>query len=375
MATTFNAIYLGQLAIIDPDGLAGLGELNTTASDANLLKGLTFGGIGNPLLNNFVSISAVGNPGAYYDQNNSLGFFDQFTVNNTWTVNFDATATYSAQVTFIDGTTTNMTVVIFQEPSGHTFWAPSPTAGANQTLLESEGIRSLKLIDVVSNTYDGLTTDRQVWNYALCFCKGTLIETSKGQRPIETLTTDDHVLTIDHGFQQIRWIGHKRCEAKGKLAPVHFATGTIGNTRPLKLSPQHRVMLEGWQVELVSDDAQALTPAINFVDDTDIRQIEGGTVDYYHLMLDRHEIIFAEGAPAESFHPGDMAMRALDLPARREILEIFPELADYGSASYGSVARPVLKPHETKLVISQVRSPDMRQMMRAIAAERRIAQN
>ncbi len=375
MATTFNAIYLGQLAIIDPDGLAGLGELNTTASDANLLKGLTFGGIGNPLLNNFVSISAVGNPGAYYDQNNSLGFFDQFTVNNTWTVNFDATATYSAQVTFIDGTTTNMTVVIFQEPSGHTFWAPSPTAGANQTLLESEGIRSLKLIDVVSNTYDGLTTDRQVWNYALCFCKGTLIETSKGQRPIEALTTDDHVLTIDHGFQQIRWIGHKQCQAKGKLAPVHFATGTIGNTRPLKLSPQHRVMLEGWQVELVSDDAQALTPAINFVDDTDIRQIEGGTVDYYHLMLDRHEIIFAEGAPAESFHPGDMAMRALDLPARREILEIFPELADYGSASYGSVARPVLKPHETKLVISQVRSPDMRQMMRAIAAERRVAQN
>ncbi|MEC9198626.1 MAG: Hint domain-containing protein [Pseudomonadota bacterium] len=375
MATTFNAIYLGQLPIIDPDGLLWLGESNTTASDAYRLEGMTFGGVGDPLLNDFVSISAVGNPGAYYDQNNYLGFHEQFTVDNTTTHNFDATASYSAQVTFIDGTTANLNVVIFQDSNGHTFWAPSPTAGATQTLLESEGIRSLQLINVVSNTYDGLTTDRQVWNYALCFCKGTLIETSKGQKPIEKLTTEDYVLTVDHGFQQIRWIGHKRCEAKGALAPIHFAPGTIGNTRPLKLSPQHRVMLEGWQVELVSDDAQALTPAINFVDGTDIRQVEGGHVDYYHIMLDRHEIVFAEGAPAESFHPGEMAMRALDLPARREILEIFPELADYGSASYGSVARPVLKPHETKLVISQVRSPDMRQMMRAIAAERRVAQN
>ena len=34
-------------------------------------------------------------------------------------------------------------------------------------------------------------------------------------------------------------------------------------------------------------------------------------IGYYHFLLDRHEVVFAEGAGAESLLPGPMAWRAL----------------------------------------------------------------
>lgn len=49
-------------------------------------------------------------------------------------------------------------------------------------------------------------------------------------------------------------------------------------------------------------------------------------VIYFHLLFDRHEIIFANGAPTESFFPGPEAMDALDRDQRVESEAIFPDL-------------------------------------------------
>ncbi len=54
---------------------------------------------------------------------------------------------------------------------------------------------------------------------------------------------------------------------------------------------------------------------------------EGGEVEYFHMLLDTHEIIYAEGAPSESFHLGEQGWKALDQATRNEILTLFPELA------------------------------------------------
>ena len=74
----------------------------------------------------------------------------------------------------------------------------------------------------------------------VCFVRGTAIMTAEGERMIEELEAGDLILTLDHGYQPIRWIGSTTVEAKGKLAPIVFEAGAMGNARRLKVSPQHR---------------------------------------------------------------------------------------------------------------------------------------
>ena len=67
-------------------------------------------------------------------------------------------------------------------------------------------------------------------------------------------------------------------------------------------------------------------PAIQLVNGSTIRQQAGGTVTYVHILFDQHEIIYAEGAPSESFHPGKQALSALEAPVREELFRIMPNL-------------------------------------------------
>mgnify|MGYP006189172863 CR=1 FL=1 len=64
------------------------------------------------------------------------------------------------------------------------------------------------------------------------------------------------------------------------------------------------------------------------------------------LAFDTHEIVFASGAPSESFHPGHVGWGALAEAARDEILTLFPELEngafeDYGPSARRSLTEPV----------------------------------
>jgi len=183
----------------------------------------------------------------------------------------------------------------------------------------------------------------------VCFATGTRIETDRGMRPIEWLKPGDMVRTQDNGFQSIRWVGSKKVEAQGHLAPYIVEPDTLGNTRRLRLSPQHRVLLSGWQTELLFGESEVLA-AVKMLDNGhSIRMCTGGSVRYYHMLFDRHEIVFADGAAVESFHPGSVGMSALDQDVRDEVCELFPELRS-GAKAYGSVARPCLRSHEARVV-------------------------
>ncbi|MEY4698323.1 MAG: hypothetical protein RIT14_2751, partial [Pseudomonadota bacterium] len=182
----------------------------------------------------------------------------------------------------------------------------------------------------------------------ICFARGTLILTAEGDRPIETLQPGDLVLTLDHGYQPLRWIGSVRVAAQGALAPIVFDPGAIGNRRALRVSPQHRMLLSGWQADLLFDTPEVLAAAKMLVNDRTIRREEGGEVDYFHMLFDAHEIVTAEGALSESFHPGQQGWGALAEAARDEILQLFPELAvDF--ASYGPAVRTSLRAAEARL--------------------------
>ncbi|MHA3915559.1 Hint domain-containing protein [Halovulum sp. GXIMD14793] len=183
----------------------------------------------------------------------------------------------------------------------------------------------------------------------VCFARGTLIETSNGPVAVEDLTAGDMIRTLDNGEQPLRWVGSQGVPAQGNMAPVVIKAGALGNDRDLVVSPKHRILLDGWRVELLFNEKEALVTADSLLNDTTITCREGGEVEYFHLLFDRHQIIFAEGIPSESFHPAEQGMGKLAEASRQEILQLFPQLAD-GIDTYGPPARRTLQASEVALL-------------------------
>ncbi|KCV83139.1 type I secretion target repeat-containing protein [Actibacterium atlanticum] len=191
----------------------------------------------------------------------------------------------------------------------------------------------------------------EIENVVICFAAGTRILTPRGERPIEDLEIGDMVITADNGLQPIRWIGKRTVSASGDLAPVKIRKGTFSNTRDLLVSPQHRMLLSGYRAELLFGESEVLAPAIHLLDDHAVTREVADEVTYIHLLFDQHELVFAEGTPSESFHPGHVGMNAILDPAREELFRIFPELR-CNVGAYGPTSRLCLKKHETKALIS-----------------------
>lgn len=211
------------------------------------------------------------------------------------------------------------------------------------SIAVSSGTLSGSIGNVSFEDFEALNFD------IICFVRGTRIKTDQGEVAVEDLMPGDRVLTLDNGFQPVRWVGSSRRAAVGRLAPVRIRAGVLGNERDLLVSPQHRMVLRGWQASLMFGEAEVLVAAKALVNDTTIRIEEGGEVDYFHILFDRHEIIFANGAACESFHPGQQGWKALDDATRDEILDLFPELAG-DPETYGEAARLSLKDYEGRIL-------------------------
>ena len=184
-----------------------------------------------------------------------------------------------------------------------------------------------------------------------CFAAGTRIETDRGLVPVEKIEIGDMVLTLDHGFQQVRWHGTRTVDGTGLFAPVRFAPGVLGNEAALLVSPQHRILLSGWRAELLFGEDEVLVAATHLVDGDRIHRAPTRAVTYHHLMFDRHEIILSEGVATESFHPGDYIMGDPDLLA--EIEAIFPEMIDRDCGTW-LTARQVVRGREAKLLVDEL---------------------
>lgn len=165
---------------------------------------------------------------------------------------------------------------------------------------------------------------------AVCFAAGTLIATPDGPRPIETLRPGDLIETLDHGALPLRWIGAARVAGTGRHAPVHICKGALGNLRDLYVSQNHRMLISGPMAELLFAEAQVLVAAKHLLNDCSIRLAPRPRVTYFHLLLDEHQVIFAEGTPAESLFLGQEALGALDEDSRDEILSLLPEADTHG---------------------------------------------
>ena len=169
----------------------------------------------------------------------------------------------------------------------------------------------------------------------VCFLRGTMIETEVGPVPVEALMSGMNVMTRDHGFQPIRWIGSASiCAATlavtPSLRPIRIRKDALAANIPnadLMVSPQHRVLVRSKIAERLFGASEVLVAAKQLLSLDGIEIAEDlPEVEYFHILFDQHEIILSNGAETESLYTGVEALKFVGPAARKEIFAIFPEL-------------------------------------------------
>lgn len=161
------------------------------------------------------------------------------------------------------------------------------------------------LISKTPYTLVGIDRDAAKYRFAqvgcVSFTRGTRITTATGeQKTVEDLRVGDRILTRDNGPQKIRWIGQTTQRAVGEFAPIVISKGTLNNSADLKVSPDHRLFIYQRYDRIGAGRPELLVKARHLVNGKTVYPQEGGFVDYFQLLFDSHEIIYAEGISAET---------------------------------------------------------------------------
>jgi hypothetical protein len=169
-------------------------------------------------------------------------------------------------------------------------------AGANWALTGTESLSSFDATETIlipqdaSLTYNGTAV--------VCFCIGTLIETPSGEIPVERLSVGDIVMTAHNGPRPVRWIGHGKVLAtRGRrtaATPVIVRRGALADNVPNR--DLHVTKAHGLYIDSVLIPVEFLVNHKTILWDDRAREVE-----IYHVELDSHDVLLANGAPAESF--------------------------------------------------------------------------
>jgi hypothetical protein len=235
------------------------------------------------------AISAVnGQTGNYANDATGLGYYD-----NTIFQNMGQTGDGANSLGNLDGIDT----------AGLLFQLANPDGSASDVLVQLN--------------WDGASADAYTWTsiivggtpngsgtttlsgFTACYAEGTRILTAEGEIPVEALRPGDRVVALNRfGLAEVRWIGHRRVHVArhprpSTVAPITVLAGAFGPDRPhrdLRLSPDHAVYVDG-----------ALIPVRYLVNGATVTQEMPDFVTYHHVELDRHDVLLAEGLPAESY--------------------------------------------------------------------------
>jgi ELWxxDGT repeat protein len=135
-----------------------------------------------------------------------------------------------------------------------------------------------------------------------CYVAGTHILTDHGERDVSALSIGDAVVTVSGETRPVKWLGHRRyagrfLAANPNVQPIRFRAGSLGNGLPrrdLLVSPEHAMFLDG-----------VLVPARALANGSTVVRDRVERVDYFHVELETHDVLLAEGAPSESFLDDD----------------------------------------------------------------------
>jgi len=234
----------------------------------------------------------------------------------SFTVEFSGNLPYSNKLSNVNGEDLRgEQIVVITAESGQRF------------VFLSNGTTSFATMSAFPNgahAIDGVSSTGPI---LVCFLRGTRMATPEGERAIETLRVGDLVLNDEGEAVPLRWIGRRSVSATEvalfpDLRPVIVPKDMFGPglpNQPLGLSPQHRVALRGWEVDLLFGCDKVLVPAIHLPKSAAMRATGSGPFEYFHLLFDQHEIVFSNGLPTESFQLGERGLISLE-PAEVEAI-------------------------------------------------------
>ena len=225
------------------------------------------------------------------------------------------TFTVSATLNSVAISTSGWTMDVENPSGGSPVWSYSanPATGqitinttVNQNVLDPDAViiltpnTPIDEINVSANTVLDNTWGLAVPTASLaCFAEGVQIRTARGDVAVERLRIGDHVqLLLDGRSVPVVWIGYRHVDCRRhpqpeKVWPVRIAADAFGDCLPrhdLWLSPDHAVYVQ-----------EVLIPIKHLINDTSIAQVPVDEVTYYHIELPHHDLLLAEGMPAESY--------------------------------------------------------------------------
>ncbi|GAA6181807.1 hypothetical protein NBRC116594_32450 [Shimia sp. NS0008-38b] len=249
---------------------------------------------------------------------------------------------------FDDAQVAMITIIDYPEPGDETRFMFLPEADASEDDMNEFGDKKFKLDD-----YDRSPDDIAL---PVCFVAGTLIDTPDGPRPVQTLRAGDQV-TLENGrVAKLLWAteshySYAQLLQRTELRPVRIAADSLAADVPsqdLWVSQQHRIGLQGWQVEVLAAAPAAFAHAKHLAPVPGIPGPEWREgVRYVHLMCDRHQVLVANGTPAESLFLGDQALETLDEVARTELETLLAE-KPWVIKKFSRTVMPTLKAHEAQ---------------------------
>lgn len=351
---TFKAIYIGTFSDMDPD------ETNWTSENANALVGMSFGSNQNPLYQQIEDLTLEDADGDGITQENDMGQTSEDVIFQGASSELDSVVEYTVRLSFVGGGRVEATMVALQDDMGRVFLAPYADGSIRNDVFDDAPIKSIKITKLSGDEYMGAYSDRDPNAFVVCFAQGTRLRTPTGEVAVEDMQIGEYLQTLDNGPQPVVWIGQEEVRAAPRTAPIDIAAGVLGRDgagRPLpavalRVSPQHRVLIASRIAERLFGTPEVFVPAKKLLGLDGITQATGaGVVRYWHVMLPAHEVVFADGAPVESFLPGPMALQALSKPCRASLFATRPGLR--AGLGVPSLARPHAKGGKLRLLLQR----------------------
>lgn len=231
----------------------------------------------------------------------SIPAFAQYALDNATNslsgINGDGTSAFIATLKVPGSGTESIGGITFNNPG---FVRDNPsmfvleTSGGTSVLFSNSSLSTGQQVNFTPQQGDFVAAP-------VCFVEGTLIATVRGDVAVEDIKAGDVVVTSSGEQRPVRWVGHQtaHCDRYPEPEtgwPVRIRRGAFGSGRPyrdLVLSPGHSVC--------ISVVGEILIPAIALVNGTTVTQDPIETVTYWHVELDSHDILVANGLPTESY--------------------------------------------------------------------------
>ena len=237
---------------------------------------------------------------------------------------------------------------------------PVPDTGARLLMLVGDLPPSDQDLWVVRSSIDRTHSGvgARVAGGVICFTPETRLSTPDGPRQIRDIRPGDLIQTRDNGAQPVLWTGHRRMSgarlyAMPHLRPIRFRAGALGIGRPeddLLVSPQHRMLIKGAAAQALFNTPEVLVAAEDLINDGSIMVDHMlREVTYVHILLESHNIVWANGLQTESFHPSNTALDTVEEGQRAGLLNILPGI-EANPHAYGDYARRNISASEAAIL-------------------------